>query len=217
MAGGYKRKAPRAVARPRKSARKTWKRRSVTRSIPRSIVNVHHFRRMMAPVYIPGSITSAPLLSYIDYGFNGITNAGDFTGLYDQYRLNLVVSKVYLEVDPSAQTAATAIWPKIYWYRDRDDASAPGNLNEIRENAASRVAVLSPYRPVTITVKPNVLSMVYSTAVGSNYSPKWGVWLDMSTTTSQHYGFKFGIDNLTNTNYGVRIERTCYFSCRHSR
>lgn len=203
--------------------RRLYKRRatnvstSITRVPRMSTTPVHHFRRMMQSIQIQGNAVYAPYVSYVDFAFSQIIQSNEFTALYDQYRINYVVTKFYLEVDPSAQTAATAVYPKIYWVRDRDSAVAPSNIDELRQDSQCRCAILKPDRPVVIKCKPNVLARMYSGAISDNYSPKWGVWLDASTSSTQHYGFKFAVDNLTNTNFTMRFERTCYFSCKQSR
>lgn len=193
---------------------------------------VHHYKRMLKGNFtdwptgaiantcmrIFGNGVHAPWLgSFLLRGISDVINASDFTNLYDQYRVNKLVLKFYLKVDPGAQAAASANVPRLYWYRDVDDSNSPGDLNEIRENATAKVAVLSLTRPVTVVLRPNVLNTVYSSALASNYQPKWKQWLDINVSSTNHYCSKFGIDDLTNTNYRVDVEGILYFSCRQPR
>lgn len=182
---------------------------------------LHSFKRMYAGgSQIPGNALYAPLTGVWSGGLialNAVVNSSDFANLYDQYRINYVVLKFWLKVDPSAQTAANASYPRLYWYRDLDDANAPTNLNEIRENGKSRVTVLLPNRPVTIKFKPNTLQLIYQSAIANQFKPVWGQWLDMTTTSTPHYGIKYAVDDLTNTNYRLDIEATYYFQCRQPR
>lgn len=181
----------------------------------------HSFRRMLRDgIQIPGSATYAPYLntfSASNIQLANVVNSTDFANLYDQYRINYVVLKIWLVTDPGAQSAAAGTWPKFYWYRDYDDNTLPGSINEIRENAKARCAVLQPNKPLTIKFKPNTLQLLYQSAVASQYKPVFGQWLDMTTTSTGHYGFKYAIDNLTNTNYRVDMEATLYFQCRQPR
>lgn len=183
----------------------------------KSRIQVHAYKRMGVIQTIAGNAAYAPYVSNLSPQFASLVTPGDFTTLYDQYKIDKVVYKVYLKVDPSAQTAATASFPRLYWYRDFDDTGAPSNLNEIRERANAKVAVMNPNRPVTIVTRPNLLNTLYSSAVVSNYEPVWGKWVDMSLTTTQYYALKFAIDDLTNTNYKVEIESIYYFQCRSPR
>lgn len=213
-----------------KRTRRYGRRRSFRRR--RSSGMVHHFKRMISGNFttwstgtvsyvsskILGNAVHAPWLgSFSVRGVTDLIQSADFVNLFDQYRLNKVVLKFYLKVDPGAQAAASAVIPRLYFYRDYDDNSPPGSLDEIRENQKCRVKVLSLYRPVTLVYKPNCLNTLYSAPAVSNYKPVFKQWLDMATPGTVHYGYKFGIDDLTNTNYRVDVEPTLYFSCRQPR
>lgn len=177
---------------------------------------VHHYKRYLSQrTPISGNVGYAPYLnSLVVAGISEVVNPTDFSALYDQYRINYVVAKFWLKIDPSAQTAATASFPKMYWVRDLDDSVIPGSLNEVRERPDCRIAVMNPNRPVVIKFKPNVLDLVYQSALASTYRPRFKSWCDMSNTNTPHYGVKFAIDDLTNTNYKVDFEIKLYFSCK---
>lgn len=188
------------------------------KSFKRSRQQVHHFRRSGTVFGYSGNAVNNPLLFWRGSVFDDIVNFAEFTVLYDQYRINYVVDRFWLKIDPSAQTAATASFPKLYWSRDLDDSGVAANLNELRERGNCRIKVMNPNRPVVIKWKPNVLNSVYRTGVtDSSATPLWGQWIDMSATNLIHYGYKAAIDDLTNVNYRVDIERTVYFSCKNTR
>lgn len=216
----YKRKAGRQIARGRKRVyRKRTARSAKLMRVSRGITSkVHSFKRLFTnPSSIIGNAVHNPYVASWTFGLNNVVNATDFSNLYDQYRVLYVVCKYYLKIDPSAQTAATASFPRMYWYRDLDDSAPPSSLNEIRENGKCKIAVMHPNRPVTIAYKPNTLATMYLTALANTYSPKWGQWIDMANTNVPHYGHKWAIDDLTNTNYRVDTEITVYFQCRNPR
>lgn len=201
-----------------KRARRTFKRRRVFRKRPGS--TVYSYKRMTAGEQIAGNASHLPYVGSLSSGkiqLNNVINVSDFSNLYDQYRINYVVAKFWLKIDPSAQAAATASFPKMYWYRDYDDAAPPSSLNEIRENQKSRVAVMHPNRPVVIKFRPNSLQLLWGNAVTTQYKPAFKQWMDMQATTAQHFGIKYAIDDLTNLNYRVDIETTLYFQCRQAR
>lgn len=180
---------------------------------------VHSFRRMIAaPGQLTGNAAYSPYLA--NFGLNGISNvvsASDFTSLFDQYKINYCVWKAYLKIDPSAQAATTASYPRLFYYRDYDDSSIAGSLDEIRESQRARTVVMNPNRPVVVKFKPNTLATFYNSVGVNNYSPRWGTWLDIGGSGTFHYGFKWAIDDLTNTNYRVNFEITLYFSCKNTR
>lgn len=179
--------------------------------------NVHHFKRWYAPAGIAGAVGFAPWVGAFTVALSNVPGASEFASLYDQYRLNFCVLKAYLKIDPSAQTAAGASYPRMFWCRDYDDATVPSNLDELRERNGTKVAVMHPNRPVVIKFKPNVLQLIYQSAVANQFKPAFKQWLDMGTNSTTHYGIKCAIDDLTNTNYRVNFEVELYFSCKNQR
>lgn len=209
-----KRKSASQYARSKRRMGKAKPSRGVKAS--RTSVTTHSFIRKATPFALQGNVAYAPYQNVTAISFSQIANSAEFSALYDQYKLNLVKLQFWLRVDPSAQAAASAISPKLFWFRDMDD-NVPASMTEMRERARCKIAVLRTDRPVTIWVKPNVLAEVYRGVGTTTYSPKFGQWLDMTNTDVTHYGVKWNIDNLTNTNYYVDIESTYYFQCKNSR
>lgn len=168
---------------------------------------------------ITGSALYAPYTSVLGATLDNCINHTEFTSLFDQYRIDWVRAKFYLKIDPSAQTAATASFPRMYWYRDYDDNTVGDGtfLQDVRENQKGKVAVMNPNRPVTITFKPNVLAETFRTGSTTCYSPKFGQWISSAAPNCIHFGIKYGIDDLTNTNYRVNLEITYGLSMRQSK
>lgn len=218
-------------ARPTKRARRMGGKSS--RRVPRAISsNQHNFKRMLGGNFttwstgatnsvcsqIAGNALHAPWLGAFQLnGISNVVNSADFTGLYDQYRINYLELKFYMKIDPSVQTGTGGNIPRLYFYRDYDDSLAPGTLDDMRENTKTKVYVLDPYKPVTIKIKPNVLAAMYQSAVSTQYSPVFNKWLDAGSPSTPHYVGKFAIDDLRTTNYFVQVEGTLYFSCRQPR
>jgi len=155
--------------------------------------------------------------SFLLLGLNSVVNPGDFTNLYDQYRINYLELKFYMKVDAAAQAASGATVPRLYYYRDYDDSGAPATLDELRENSKTKVYLLDPYKAVTIKIKPNVIAAYYQSALATQYSPAFNKWLDVAAPGTPHFVGKFAVDDLRNTNYSIQVEGTLYFSCRQPR
>lgn len=168
---------------------------------------------------ILGNAAHAPYTNVLGADLTTCLNHTEFTNLYDLFRIDMVKVQFYLKIDPSAQTAATASFPRLYWYRDTNDQGiSPGTfLNEVRENSKGKRAVMNPNKPVTIMYRPNTLSETYRTSISTGYSPKFGQWIGTDTPNMTHYGIKYAIDDLTNTNYKVEIELTYHLSMKQSR
>jgi len=194
------------------------RRRTMNISRPRmqrTISQIHRFRRTAKGFAVVGGAGLAPWLGYTDAKLSYMPNASEFASLFDEYRLSHVQIKVYLRIDPSAQTAATASYPKLYSSIDHTDVTTPASLDELRERGNCRISVMNPNRPIVLNFKPSVLSETYRGAVTTTYTPKWRVWLPTTNLDVPHYGIKFGIDDLTNTNYKVDSEITYWFQTKN--
>lgn len=198
---------------------RTSKRRKLAPKMRLSRANlkndIHYFKRYITnPETISGNVAWNPYIAAYSFTFGQLVNVGEYTALFDQYQITTIVVKWYLRIDPSAQTAATASFPKMYYFRDYDDAAPPPTLNNFREHARCQVRVMNPNRPITVRLKPAILQQLYQTAVAAGYGPKWNTWIDMNDNAVPHYGIKWAIDNLTNTNYRVDTEVRIWFKCR---
>lgn len=195
--------------------------RSVPRSLSIARVNrgrdVHYFRRNFNFGDLPGNAVHAPYLAANTFSFSQLPNVIEFTSLFDRYMITHVQLKFFLTIDPSAQAAASAVYPRMWWVRDYDDSIAPGSLDSLREHAKVSTKILTPNRPVIVNIKPAVLSETYRSALATTYSPKWRTWIDCGATDCPHYGLKYGIDNFTNTNYVLRVEGIMWFACKDTR
>lgn len=213
--GGFKRRRTNTRRPVNKRKRITRPMATVSRPMNRDI---HSFKRMAtggSP--ITGSVAYIPFLSGAAFSLSSLVNVSDFSNLFDQYRITYIVVKYWLKIDPSAQAAASASYPRFFWYRDYDDSTSPSSLDEMRENGKCKCVVMYPNRPVTIAFKPNLLNTLFNSGITSTYQPVWNTWVDMTNTGTTYYGYKYGIDDLTNTNYRVTSETTMYFQCRQSR
>lgn len=180
---------------------------------------MHRFcRGSSATADIQGNaaFASGGLQRAYSFQLTDVQNATEFGALYDRYMITHVQMKFYLRVDPTAQSASTAIWPRMWYIKDYDDTT-PASIAEIREHSQYKEHVLNPARPLVINLKPAILAQTYRTAVAAGYSPKWKQWVDMAQLNVPHYGFKMAVDDFTNTNYTLACEVRYWFSCKDVR
>lgn len=190
------------------------KRLKNSRRVPNNEL-VHKFRRGWAATWT-GNVAYAPYLSGWPIRLSDVPNYTDFTNLFDQYRIKYVKTKWYLKVDPGAQAAASAIYPKIYYSRDYNDTTAPANLGELRERGDCKFKVLRPDRPVIIKFKPNLLQSIFTSGTAVQ-EPVWDKWLNTSASDTPYCTIKWAFDDLTNTNYKVECEAYFYIECKNSK
>lgn len=217
----YRRKFKKTFRKPYR--KRTFSKQSTAvrtrRLTPRSNLKTddYAFKRSFIGTTVTGNVAYNPFTAGIQFTLNQLPSWGEFANLFDRYMITYVKMYVHLKIDPSAQTAANASFPKLYWIKDFDDANAPASINEMREHSKCQYRVLNPNRPVVIGIKPSVLSLAYRSAVTSTYVPKWRQWIDMATTDVPHYGIKVAIDNLQNTNYQVDFEYKVWIKCKDTR
>lgn len=182
--------------------------------------SLYFFTRRWSSPQIAGGPTLNPLLVGTSFKLSDLPGVSDFENLFDRYMITYCKMFVYLKIDPSAQTSATATFPKIYMVRDYDDtAITPGNLNTLREHSNCIVRVLNPNRPVSIGVRPAILALNFLTATTTTKTPSWNRWIDINDTGKDvpHYGLKWAVDDLTNTNYKLDVEYQYWFRCKDVR
>jgi len=180
---------------------------------------VHRFSRTCTKLQIQGSIIYTPLLSSFAFRLNDLPNTNEFSNLFDQYRISYVVLKVRLYNTPDAQASGMnqSNYPTLVYATDYDDESTPNSLNEIKERGTCKQRVLRPDRYIRIGIKPKVLIPVYKDGVTNAYQSQYPGKLDMTYNNIPHYGLKWAIDNLSNTNFLVDFQATYYFTCYGTR
>lgn len=180
---------------------------------------VHFFKRNFVSTPVTGGPGLAPLLSSTFFSLNNIPGVNDFVNLFQRYMITYVKLNFYLTVDPSAQAAASAVYPKLYLVRDYTDTATPASLNALREHGKVKIRVLNPNKPVTIGLRPASLNLVNKLGGTQSYTPVWKQWHEMGNlptplTDVPFFGLKWGIDNFTNTNYSLNVEGVMYFRCK---
>lgn len=179
--------------------------------------DLYAFKRRFFSGVITGNAAHLPYTEGKNFSFAQLPGYLEFTGLFDRYMITYAKVYYHLKVDPGAQVAGAATWPKLYYLRDYDDSSSPLTLNEMREHSKTSCRVMNPNKPVVFGFRPSTLSEVYRSAISTSYSPKWNQWIDMAAVDLPHYGWKIGIDDLTNTNYKVDVEVVLWFKCKDTR
>lgn len=202
-----RRRPYRRTARIVRSRRSTQRRRQV-----------HQYKRTCQKLQLAGSAPYAPLLSSFLFVANDVPNFSDFTGLYDQYKINMVILKFRLYNTPDAQAAGVnqSNYPTLYYARDYDDVTTPASLNEIRERGDCQQRILRADRYVYIKIKPKLLMPIYQ-PVSNTYAPIRSRPIDMTAIATPHYGLKWAIDNLANPNFLLTVEADYYFTCYGTR
>lgn len=172
----------------------------------------------------------------ITYAFqlSDVSAPGEFTALFDRYRIVGCMLKFYLSANPNADvlrgnqigTLQSSVYPRLWYKIDHDDAKIE-TLAQLRQCAATKCRVLQPNRPVRVYVPfPRSASSVQiqGSAVASAMVNR-PAWFDMDHTDVLHYGLKAVVDldglsassSANGSPFRIRMEGVYYFQCKDVR
>jgi len=204
-----------------------------------SSINMHRFCRWTTtPTALEINSTTATGAGYaLSFKFSDLINSSEFTALYDRYMITKVemyfqminVPDSYWSTNPTTYDMNTVPtvqgrsnwYPKMWYCPDYDDTTTP-SLDDIKQYARTRCAVMEPNKRVKVVLRPAILSQDYRTAVTTAYSPTWNTWVDMNQTDVPHYGLKLVLDpNGVSPQSGFPIkfnaEYKFHFTCKDVR
>jgi len=151
-------------------------------------------------------------------------STGDFTALFDQYRID----KVKIELSwgqPESSLNQQYPLPTIYKVIDYDDTTSIASIAAAFEYGSCETLKLSNASDGrtgvhTIWLKPRPLVQTYRSAITTGYQSVRAGWMDCAQTDIPHYGMKLYYDNAgitADTTIGrLIIVQTYYFSFRNT-
>lgn len=155
---------------------------------------------------IPAGATQAGM--GCSFALTDLPSFGDFTTLYDQYQLRMVVVEIKLVTNPDANLAVNTLvtnngsnfYPTLWYVTDRDDTVAP-TLDVIKQYARSKHKVLCPNSLIKIPIRLSTLQSIYnvynSTTSSATFSRRVNTtptWIDVTDQSVPHYGLKMVVD-----------------------
>jgi len=131
--------------------------------------------------------TSGAIYGAIDIYLTELPNYTEFTALYDQYR---IIQATVNFIPGAGVTQSTAInnLITVVDYNDAVNLGVPVNAVQYPSLMES-----NPGSFVERTVNPHMATAAYSGAFTS-YTNQYGVWIDASSPSVQHYGVKYLVD-----------------------
>lgn len=142
---------------------------------------------------------AAPIYTAYSYALNSVPNATEFSYLFDQYKITGIKVKLIPSFNSFGMvptTTAAAPWipnivPMCYTVIDYDDATALTAVADYMQYQNCRAERFD--HPITRYFKPKCAIAAYSGAFTS-YASSMNQWIDVNSSTVQHYGFKICID-----------------------
>lgn len=152
------------------------------------------------------------------FKLNNTLQSGDFTALYDRYKINGIKVKV-IPLSNVASANGQGLIPTMVYHTDFDDSLTPTSDTDVRVKAGAREVRLD--KPVSIFIKPKIADAILGASAGTAFSiPRAAPYINMSYPDVPHYGLKmyFRDVNLmasaSNVNTCFRFETTYYLSCK---
>lgn len=181
------------------------------------------------PGYMKIALAAAAGLSQASFAFafqfSDLPTVTDFSDLFDRY----IIKGVKIKIMPMGvgQQTYNSSPPAVTLHDvvDYDDATQPA--------AATAVSVLNQYesykcrnltvggKPIVRYIRPRIATGAYGGAVFTNYANSRAQWIDMASTSVEHYGWKGCIEASNDTAQAVdvyiKVMLTYYFACKDVR
>lgn len=190
--------------RPMKRSRSSnsWARRrsSGSRRIMRKVSGgmiVHKFtRKMVQSLAITNSLN--PQNYAMGWTLNAVPNYGEFTALFDQYRITRIeVTWIYDHNSGDISTAAGVAsnanmgLPNLYAVADYDDNTALSGLTDYVQYEPCKIARLNKIQRWTI--RPKIAMAAYQAGTFTSYANARS-WIDSASPAVVHFGLKWAVD-----------------------
>ena len=160
-----------------------------------------------------------PILGGGSFSLSSASGASELTALFDSYRIDKVDVAIYNRVNPSAQTAAAAAYPRFHYVFDRDDATAPPTLDDLMQHQGVKTHIFDEgHNTLKFSISPRVATALWAGGAFSGYgTPDKPMFVDCANPAVPHYGWKYGVEIMTNTNYFLDVYYTFHFTMRDPR
>lgn len=176
---------------------------------------------------ITETINGLFLSRYYTRKFDDMVAYGEFTNLFDAYRIEMVTMTFQLinnpnSLQPPNETITLANgtpsnwYPKMWYVRDYDGGPTE-TISSMKERQGVKCRILKPDTVVKVSFIPRVRSLIYKTATSEGFAPK-RVRLDMTDVSVPHYGLHVvwdmnGLDVNDTYPYKIAVETKIKFSC----
>lgn len=144
--------------------------------------------------------SGAGTLLYADsFSIDQVPNYGEFTALWDKYRLRYVTLKFYYATTNFVSSAQSVQNETgfLHIVKDYNDAQTPGDVLDLMQYPNYRCIPLQKLQGYKMVIKPKWEQTAYRSGVTSGYGQgnRWA-WLDCTSTgiTIPHFGIKYVIE-----------------------
>jgi len=160
-----------------------------------------------------------------EYKFNEILSVGEFSSLFENYRINKITVKIQLITNPDATYALNmggsignySNWFPKLWYCVDPDGSSGDTIASMKERQGVRCSILRPNKAIKVSFKPMCRTLAYRTSTSEGFSPK-NIRIDMVDLDVPHYGLTMvfdsnGVDPNDTYPFKINVETKYTFTC----
>jgi len=179
-----------------------------------------------------------PVFFHLTFTLSDLPGYGDWTALYDQYKISMVVVRFFppyalpdYQIPTVASTNPTQIMPRLFLHTavDLDSDADPTSIDGLREYQTYQMSDLHR-APVVVKFKPKIKCAYFNAETGQvAYGTDFGRdnWIDCNNPDTKHFCLKYGIDawsdsgpinvaNPNSKNITIPLSITYYLSFRNT-
>jgi len=160
-----------------------------------------------------------------EYKFNEILSVGEFSSLFENYRINRITVKIQLITNPNGTYATNqggsignySNWYPKVWYCVDPDGSSGDTIASMKERQGIKCRILQPNKTIKVSFKPMCRTLAYRTSTTEGFSPK-NIKIDMVDLDVPHYGLTMvfdsnGVDPNDTYPFKINVETKYTFTC----
>lgn len=199
---------------PRRQRKRMARRRpAVRRQVRRARQNVHYFKRTVYNTAYLTASSAAAVAAARNFRLVDLPAYTEFTALYDQYQIRSVKISLIPRADSANVVNGSALQSigNVWSCLDYDDGTSPANIDTLLQYPSLKRTQMT--RIHTRSLKPKFVSQVYSSAgvVGYAIAPK-NQWLDVGSSSVEHYGVKFWLDQIPSSSTSLQYDAQITFN-----
>lgn len=153
---------------------------------------------------ISGVAGGSAILGSTVFKLSNTSGYGEIQNLFDNYCIRRVMYRWVLYKDPNSTTSSngSAIYPRLTWVHDFND-STPISRLQMQQHPRMREFFFGDNNQKTrwYSLKPASLAILTEGLTTNSYKPTWGSFVDTNDYDMPHYGIKYAVSQLFESNY----------------
>lgn len=211
--GGLKRRSSSYLVSAKRVRKGVQRYGRLTRSLRKRNLSEHRYKRSYSMDLL--TTATAQGTGYI-ITLNSLPNFGEFTALYDSYRIDWVTIWAVPTQTDAQVAAANLFTPSLYTVVDKDDASPPGTLAAQLEHGNMKITTMDRMKKLC-SFKPAVQGELFRSGATRGFNRMQDQWIDCAQADIPHYGLKVWCEPAMTGFNGIRLIADVYVTFKDTR